>query len=44
MPRLMPADELWPKLREILCQHGIYSKKDFRLADVRSVRNMVENC
>jgi len=31
MPRLMLSDELWSKLRKILCQHGIYDKRDLRM-------------
>jgi transposase len=31
MPRLMLSDELWSKLRKILCQHGIYDKSDLRM-------------
>ena len=31
MPRLMLNDELWSKLRVILCQNGIYDKRDLRM-------------
>ena len=31
MPRLMLSDELWSKLRKILCQHGIYDKRHLRM-------------
>lgn len=31
MPRFMLSDELWPKLRAILLQHGVYHKPDLRM-------------
>jgi len=31
MPRLLPSDEHWSKLKRILLQNGVYHKRDLRL-------------